>query len=726
MGNSSSLVFYNCTSLSILNIGSNVITIPDYAFYGCSKLTTLDIPSLVTSIGISAFYGCGLKTVNFNPTNCTVMGNSSTLGVFALNLNLRTLNIGNNVTTIPDYAFRGCNMIKSITIPTMVTSIGSNAFKDCNNLATVNYNATNCTTISKSFFTGCNPYVLNIGSNVTTIPSFAFTGLNLLRSITIPSSVTSIGSSSFSYCTKLISISIPSSVTSIGSYAFNNCSELTSVTIPESVTSIENSTFSGCGKLTSITIPAMVTSIGDNAFNRCIGLTSITIPPLVTSIGISAFSGCIWLGTIYAKPIFPPLATTSVFDGVKPYLFVPMGTVNLYKAANGWMSITNITDCGPTITTTAISNVTATTAKTGGNVTSVGIFDITAEYGVCWSTTMNPSISSSRTTDGTGLGTFISSITGLLQGTVYYYCAYATNSYGTNYGEIMTFTTLDLPKVTTTVVTSITSNSATLGGNITSDGGAATTRGICWSTTSNPTIINSKTINGSGTGIFTSLISGLTQGTIYHFRAYATNAVGTSYGSVVTDTTLTTPTLTTTSISAIKQKTAVSGGEISADGGAAVTARGVCWSTLINPTISYSKTTNGTGIGAFTSSLINLLPLTTYHVRAYATNTVGTSYGEDVTFKTASITAISETKAESLNVYPNPSNGKLTLKISSDIENNCTVSLINPLGQKVYESLVKTSELNIDLKSNNFKGLYFLQLYNEHGLLLGERKIVFK
>jgi len=98
--------------------------------------------------------------------------------------------------------------------------------------------------------------------------------------------------------------------------------------------------------------------------------------------------------------------------------------------------------------------------------------------------------------------------------------------------------TVGLPAVTTTAVTSITTNSAQSGGNITSDGGAAiSSRGVCWSTTPNPTIANSKTTNGTGTGSFTSSITGLTPGTPYHVRAYATNSAGTGYGSDVSFTT---------------------------------------------------------------------------------------------------------------------------------------------------------------------------------------------
>ncbi len=94
------------------------------------------------------------------------------------------------------------------------------------------------------------------------------------------------------------------------------------------------------------------------------------------------------------------------------------------------------------------------------------------------------------------------------------------------------------------------------------------------------------------------------------------------------------PTVSTTAVSNVTATTADGGGNVTSDGGKPVTARGICWSTSVNPTIADSLTAGGSGIGVFVSSMTNLLPETTYHVRAYATNNMGTSYGNDVTFTT--------------------------------------------------------------------------------------------
>jgi uncharacterized protein (TIGR02145 family) len=134
--------------------------------------------------------------------------------------------------------------------------------------------------------------------------------------------------------------------------------------------------------------------------------------------------------------------------------------------------------------------------------------------------------------------------------------------------------------------------------------------------------------------------SGLNQNTTYTYRVCAYNAVGNSqtYTNEVTLTTTVStslPTLTTTAASLITQTTASSGGTISSDGGASITARGVCWSTSSNPTISLTtKTTDGSGVGAFTSNITGLSANTTYYVRAYATNSVGTAYGNQLNITT--------------------------------------------------------------------------------------------
>lgn len=194
------------------------------------------------------------------------------------------------------------------------------------------------------------------------------------------------------------------------------------------------------------------------------------------------------------------------------------------------------------------------------------------------------------------------------------------------------------PTVTISSVTNITSVSASTGGNVTADGGATlTARGICWSSTNKiPTTADGNINSGSGLGSFTCPISGLSPGTTFYVNAYATNSVGTSYSSTSTFSTLAvTPNITTTELTNITTTTAVGGGTVTSDGGSPVLARGACWSTKQNPTLADNKTLDGTGIGIFTSTMTGLKAGTIYYVKAYATNSVGTMYGNEVSFKTA-------------------------------------------------------------------------------------------
>jgi uncharacterized protein (TIGR02145 family) len=187
------------------------------------------------------------------------------------------------------------------------------------------------------------------------------------------------------------------------------------------------------------------------------------------------------------------------------------------------------------------------------------------------------------------------------------------------------------PVIYTNSPSSITSSSFVTGGNISDDGGSPVIiRGICWSTSPNPTVANFKTVDGNGVGSFTRTIANLNFGTTYYVRAYATNAIGTSYGSEILVSTLnmTIPTITTVVPSGITSSTTISGGQIISDGGTAILIKGICWSTSPNPNVSLStKTINGSGNDNFISQIENLSPLTTYYVRAYATNSIGTSYG---------------------------------------------------------------------------------------------------
>jgi hypothetical protein len=296
----------------------------------------------------------------------------------------------------------------------------------------------------------------------------------------------------------------------------------------------------------------------------------------------------------------------------------------------------------PTVIVLEASNITAITATSGGEVTDEGNATVTAR-GVCWRISQNPTTADNKTNNGSGTGSFTSSLTGLTPGTTYNLRAYAINLVGTGYSSQTAFTTLALaPVLTTAELSAITATTVSSGGNITNDGGSSVTaRGVCWSKSQNPTTADAKTTDGTGTDSFTSAITGLTPGKTYYFRAYATNSIGTAYGNQLTAiTTATLSTLTTAVVSAITSTAAKSGGNITNDGGAPIMGRGVCWSTSSNPTTANSTTSDGFGTGSFMSSITSLTPGATYYVKAYATNIIGTAYGNELSLTAAAISPV--------------------------------------------------------------------------------------
>lgn len=291
----------------------------------------------------------------------------------------------------------------------------------------------------------------------------------------------------------------------------------------------------------------------------------------------------------------------------------------------------------PTLSTSQTFNITSASATVVGFVVAEG--DGFTEKGVCYNTATAPTIANSKVvySEESKTATFNVVLTDLAYATKYYAKAYATGPAGTIYGTEVTFTTLPVaPFLTTAAIADITGNSASGGGNVTGTGGAdVTARGICFSTSQNPTIADSKTVDGDGTGEFISALTGLMGNTEYFVRAYATNSAGTGYGPEVSFTTLVDlPTVTTTAVTDITKTSAMSGGEITADGGAEITAKGLVWSTDADPTILNNLIDGGTGTDAFVSELTGLEKYTTYHVRAFATNSAGTAYGSDVQFTT--------------------------------------------------------------------------------------------
>ena len=369
-----------------VTVKEGTLSITDDAFKGCTGLASIEIPSSVTKIGFDAFYGCAeLKTVvNFseltvskgssnngyiayyadkviNAPNgfvdgdfawgidyngvyvlCSYLGDATELtlptdykgenykignSAFQNCTNLSSVEIGNNVEYIGDYAFYGCSgLTGELVIPNSVISIGGGAFQGCSGL------------------TG----ELVIPNGVAIISNGAFNGCSGLTSVEIPNSVRIIEDDAFSGCSGLTSVEIPNSVTNIGSNAFRDCEGLTSVVIGNGVTSIGDYAFERCSALASVELPVSLRSIGENAFARCTSLVSVLICENVENIGAGAFNSCNKLKSITslipAEKLFaiPGLVTTKIYRTCT--LYVHIGAGETYAATEGWSRFVNIVE----------------------------------------------------------------------------------------------------------------------------------------------------------------------------------------------------------------------------------------------------------------------------------------------------------------------------------------------------------------------------------------------
>jgi len=492
-------------------------------------------------------------------------------------------------------------------------------------------------TLTTNTVASITPTTVSVGGNISSDGSASVTARGVVYGTstnpTLSNSVLSIGAGTGSFSGSITGLT-PNTAYYIRAYATNSAgtgygNEVSFQTLP-------------------VAVPTLITTDAS-------GITQTT----VTSGGTISNDGGATVterGIVYGTSTNPTTSNTKISSGsgtgsfsVNVTSLTPNTTYHLRSyainsAGTGYgnnITFQTTVPAVPSLTTREILNITNTTATSGGSITNDGGSAISAK-GVCWSTSPNPTISDSKTSDGTGTATFSSFLVSLSAGVTYYVRAYATNTTGTGYGNQQTFTTSltsnTLPVITTISVTGITTTLATINAEVNNQGGGTVTeRGIVWSTSGNPTVNNNRVASGSGTGSYSVNLTGLTGGSNYYVRAYAINNYGIAYGAELTFTTLFGLATLTTNNVITQSTTANSGGNITDAGGSTITSRGVVWGTTSGPTIAGNKTTDGTGTGSFVSNLTGLNPSTTYYLRAYATNNIGTAYGSEISFTTTAI-----------------------------------------------------------------------------------------
>ncbi|MFP5041708.1 T9SS type A sorting domain-containing protein [Parasediminibacterium sp. JCM 36343] len=514
------------------------------------SISNLDIQSNYTSPG-TIVGGTGTLTITGALTSTNPVGPSSgSLTVTSLSLgsttNTLTLNgsdIGSSISLVntgsSTLSFGGTTA-GTLNIPSSVTSLAGLTINNTNATpATVNINSgittaaltltsgklslgSNNLTVSGAIPIGSSSsYVVATGTG-SLIKSFA-SGVNV-QSTTFnfplgdatnftPLVLNSMGNVSTSSATSLtvgLGTVKYTNNTSVNNYLKRYYSVLPASGFPGTTASVSMSyvrnTYGGgdvAGTETSISASQGVA--GSSTFTKITALTG-TSPIVFTSTALAA-------------------TTTSIFTGVE--------TVASSTGA-------------PTVTTTAISSIAASSASSGATITTNGGASISARGVLYSSSNTTPTVGGSgvtNITDGGSSTPYTASLTGLSANTTYYVVAYATNSVGTSYGSILTFS-IQTPVVTTTSATSTTINTANgLGGNLVS-GSGITARGFLYSSTNtNPTLggsgVTTITDGSTSTGSYTASPTGLTPATLYYGVAYATNGIGTAYGSVVTFSTLT-------------------------------------------------------------------------------------------------------------------------------------------------------------------------------------------
>lgn len=292
--------FYYCKHLTNIIFEGQVDSIADGAFTDCNKVENITFNGGIRKLGPTVFKNMSLSRLDINdvPAWCAMSFSSQTANPMSYAKNIYIegsddyhLIVSEGTDSINDYAFAGCNILKSATISKNIKKIGTGSFSYCRDL----------------------------------------------RLVSLSENIEEIGDSAFAGCISLETVNLPENLPSISSHLFYECKNLTSASIPTTVKTIGDNAFYGCSTMKKVEIPHVCDSIGDNAFNGCSSFTSLNLPYCLSKIGVSAFANCEGLKTVKAFWSTAPVVESTTFTNVnkKCILYVPVGAVPSYYE-NGW------------------------------------------------------------------------------------------------------------------------------------------------------------------------------------------------------------------------------------------------------------------------------------------------------------------------------------------------------------------------------------------------------
>lgn len=317
-------------SVDSVFFGDNITKLPHYLFYNCTSLTNIDIPNNIKEIGRSSFWGC---------------------------TNLKEIDLGNGVEKIDDYAFWGCTLLESIDFGNKVTDIGSHAFYSCKSLKDLDL-PKSLKSICSSAFSNCSGISqLSIPNSVTSIYAYAFQGCIGLKKVIIEDGSTHLEMDAFGdrdifggcpvqevYMGRNITGPDNDFFATYKDSPFSNMKTIKKFTIGNKVTTIPWNFFSGCDGIRTLIFPN-VYNIGFSACGGCPRLKAIVLGNGLSYISDYGFHSCD-LDAVYTMKTTPPQLYHLVFSPCNETatLYVPIGSKQAYQSADGWKDFKNIVE----------------------------------------------------------------------------------------------------------------------------------------------------------------------------------------------------------------------------------------------------------------------------------------------------------------------------------------------------------------------------------------------